>query len=685
MSRSRSFGFAADQQVVSGAVSRFRWVVRPISVAWLTTLTALTAFPLGMQAGAAVETLSRGETSGPMRLSQPMPNEMPSGMAGDQPELRQFEPAIKLLNAGKFPEAGMLYERLLPQIQSLKHLGLKAILLTDLGMIYYNLGHYQKALNTYTQVRITLDAYQAYLRNSDRPEDTRELLLESLRESRYHHNLGLLNERLGQYATALGHYQTVLQLSRRSPSSYLSDAIIYNQIGNVLLKQGDKRQALEYYQRALNIIEVVGFPLGRTGRYTPLPLPELQQKLYGWQGQRTDLKLLDNIDKFDPYPVALLHPWARQALAVTSHSLGNYYLQEGNNFRGLQYHRLGYVMSQSIDDAMLQAESLKALGDAYHKLQSLQESQKAYSDAIAMAQKVGDRALEGAAQDALGGLQLGLGQTQAAAISLSAAAAAWESLRPGLMDQNLASLFESQLKTYQRLQKALIAQNRHGEALITAERGRARALVELLSRRTTLTASHSPWSQAATISLDRIRQLAKIQKATLVQYSVLPNEAIYIWVVRPDGDLQFRQVSLATANKTVARQSLDNTIALLRTDSLGVRGRGAGRGAANASRAGGRSAGSTTGIAGGAMARPLADEDRIAFQPQVAAALTQPIPDFAASARFNDGNLRRLHQVLIEPIADLLPAIPTIASSSSRKIACSSCPLPRSRMPRAVI
>ena len=41
-----------------------------------------------------------------------------------------------------------------------------------------------------------------------------------------------------------------------------------------------------------------------------------------------------------------------------------------------------------------------------------------------------------------------------------------------------------------------------------------------------------------------IQQIAKTQKATLVEYSIIGNHTLYSWVVNPQGAVAFRQVDL---------------------------------------------------------------------------------------------------------------------------------------------
>jgi CHAT domain-containing protein len=185
----------------------------------------------------------------------------------------------------------------------------------------------------------------------------------------------------------------------------------------------------------------------------------------------------------------------------------------------------------------------------------------------------------------------------------------FESIRAGLSnDTYKVSIFETQTNTYSRLQEVLIAQNKTTQALEIAERGRARALVELLTSRlsqnnTNLSFTHPP-------SLQKIQQIAKEQKATIVEYSIIQqiiDAQLFIWVIHPTGEVEFRQVKLRGEQSISLEELVAETL-----EFMGVRIRG--------------------------------------NQPDSVETISPSIePNY---------RLQKLHQLLIEPIADLLPTHP---------------------------
>ncbi|BAY62254.1 hypothetical protein NIES22_23260 [Calothrix brevissima NIES-22] len=118
-----------------------------------------------------------------------------------------------------------------------------------------------------------------------------------------------------------------------------------------------------------------------------------------------------------------------------------------------------------------------------------------------------------------------------------------------LKNLNQTSILKKQTLISQNLLKSLIAQNQPTDALEISERGRERGLVDLL-------AQSLPTKNADTPRVEEIKQVAKSQNATLVQYSLLQADVtvdgkrqtqdseLVIWVIPPNGEISLRKVDL---------------------------------------------------------------------------------------------------------------------------------------------
>jgi CHAT domain-containing protein len=128
-------------------------------------------------------------------------------------------------------------------------------------------------------------------------------------------------------------------------------------------------------------------------------------------------------------------------------------------------------------------------------------------------------------------------------------------------------------------------------------------LIELLASQ--LTDGSLPTTKPTTA---QIQQIAQTQVATIVQYSIVSDENLYIWVIQPNGKIHFHKSDLTQLKKPLSQRVVDSRTAI------------------------------------GARSRDNAD-------------VVVELNEAALQQRREQEtrNLRQLHQLLIEPIAQFLP------------------------------
>ncbi len=104
-------------------------------------------------------------------------------------------------------------------------------------------------------------------------------------------------------------------------------------------------------------------------------------------------------------------------------------------------------------------------------------------------------------------------------------------------------------------------------ALLASENARARAFADLLKNQVSLDSTQKITANPPTIK--QIKKIAKEEKATIVEYWVddakvsnnqpNPEQKIYIWVIQPNGKIDFRSVNLSLAS--LANESLTQFVA----------------------------------------------------------------------------------------------------------------------------
>ncbi|MEM9905007.1 MAG: tetratricopeptide repeat protein, partial [Cyanobacteria bacterium P01_D01_bin.44] len=412
--------------------------------------------------------------------------------------------------------------------------------------------------------------------------------------------LGQTYRVLGQYSRALSY----LEQARRTSGSRSNLTIATAGVGDVYYDLGDYGQAQDIYTEALALSHSTGDRLAVSRNLNRLGQTYRQQKTYD-----------QAIEAFQNARNIAISIGDTVGLERILNNLGETYLEQGelDSAETTFAEALGYTRRGNIS----QTRSLLNLGQ-------LSAAREEYSQALAFYEEAYDWAdyrQERSGQIKVLGRRAQIwyrqNQLSDAQAELDQALELFEQLKPGLFDPEKVSLFETQAYLYELMQQTLVAQGQPEAALETAERGRARAFAELLTAR----------DIAPPPSVVQLRELAKTQQSTLVQYSIVrqpspshtrfTDEQLLIWVIQPDGEITFKQVDLSTL-ETSLTDLVQTTQA-----AIGVRSFGE------------------------------------LFEANFPAPGPAPGPTFTAAASTNrDDVLRQLHDVLIEPIADQLPTDP---------------------------
>ncbi len=476
-------------------------------------------------------------------------------------------------NTGQYEKALLVYQEALNIKKEFDDRRGQATLFNNIGTAYRNLSQYQQALTAYQQ------AFNLFKSVIDKSGEGTTL-----------NNMGGVYDHLGQYSQALEVYQQALDLLRLA-NDKIGEGTTLNNIGVIYRNIGQYEDALKYYEQALEVLK------SSKPNFVATTLNNI--------GEVKDSQGKYN-EALDFYKKSLvIHQQIQDKIGegATLNSIGAAYRNLKEYQEALNIYQQALAVKIEINDRSGKATTLNNMGNVYSDIGQYNKSLELYSEALTLYKQVDGRPDMGTTLNNIGSAYLVMGNYQKASENLYQAIEILDSLRPGLSDANKVAIFETQDHTYRSLQKALIAQNKIDEALEVAERGRARAYVELLAKR--LSATPNTQVTIPVPKIKQIQQIAKVQKATLVEYSIISDKEIFIWVVQPTGEITFRRVDL-TSLETSLNDFVFNSRRL-----IGAGGRGA----------------------GGLV--PIA---------------SQTIP--------SKSTLQKLYSFLIEPIADVLPKNP---------------------------
>ena len=317
---------------------------------------------------------------------------------------------------------------------------------------------------------------------------------ESNLRRRAYNTLGSIQMEIGQYAEAKARFKEAATVANTA-GDYIGKAKTLENLGRVYQLEGNKPQALKQYQQALEDLRRLG-------------------------------------------------AWDRQVFVLNN--LGLLALDLGLKNRALEYFQSAEG-TLSGSGGVGQVLTYINLGYYYAQQQKYDLATDYLERALDWATSKGDRLGEAKALAGLGEIELQQQKYQDASQTLESSVAIFESLRPGLRDEQKISLAESQKFTYDLLQQAYVALQKPDRALVVAERSRARAFVELLAQNTA--AKRPPDFDITPPSLKEIKAIAKNRRATIVNYSIIKNKQgeesqLYIWVINPRGKIKFRQLDL---------------------------------------------------------------------------------------------------------------------------------------------
>lgn len=336
-------------------------------------------------------------------------------------------------------------------------------------------------------------------------------------------------------------YQTLAAFRETEDSHW--EAATLNNLGRIYDRLGNYEEALQYYQQALAILQEIGNPadMGVTLNNIGVVYDNLQNYNQALDYYQQALVIFQDIENHEKVGKIL-------------NNIGIVYDNFQNYQQGLKYYQQALVIFEKIDNQEGAAEILNNIGIIYTKLAQYDKALEYYQQALKIRRQIGDKIAEGSTLRYIAEVYKRIKQYSNAEKNLFSAIEILESLRQNLTDEQKIFLLDSQADVYQTLQQILIAQNQTNTALEVAERGRARAFVELLENKLL----EQPNNQG-TINPPNIQQIKKIaaqQNATIVQYSIIQNflniqgkqkkvdSELYIWVIQPTGNIIFRSISL---------------------------------------------------------------------------------------------------------------------------------------------
>jgi len=364
---------------------------------------------------------------------------------------------LALDHIGMYAEALEFQKRALTEYEALEDRAGVAKTLGNLGKVQWNLGVYEEALEY--QVR-------SLKMNEELKDHAGVATTLGL--------IGSIHRSMGAHAKALEYQERALKLNRE-----LNDldgvAATLGNIGNIHVELGGFKRSLEFQQEALGMSRERGdragmaATLGNIGNIHA----ELGNHEEALKSQMLALEMSEELKD-------------KAGIAATLGNIGSIHAKLGNNEKARTFLERSLKRNEELGSKAYLVANLEALGDIHEALQEYEEAREVYTKALATSREIGSPRTPVLATS-LGALLLDHFDKPDEAVPLLEDAIdrieARRTVDRGLSDEQRASYARTlgRGRSYAAMVRAQLALSRPLDALRYAERGRARAVLDMLA------------------------------------------------------------------------------------------------------------------------------------------------------------------------------------------------------------
>lgn len=378
----------------------------------------------------------------------------------------------------------------------------------NLGVAYKSLGNFYEAIKYYTK------SLELCAKIGDK-----------MGEENAHGNLGTAYELLGQYNEAITHAKKCQEIARQIPDKSAEGRAAGN-IGTCLMKLGKSEEAVRYFEECLNIAREVK---DRQNEGTA----------FGYLGKcKTNLEqhkeAIEMLDKQIAIAEGIVD---KDQLATAYCNKGEAYRLLNDHEQAIAYFEKSLGFAKETENKNVEASSYRSLGRLYGTLPLLNEGNHGEPEK----------------------------REQCFAKSIhylkeSLRCSEWQFDHLQEQDHLKISILDTFIKEYNFLTAVLLFNKRYEEALLVSERGRARALNDLLVSKYNINRDND--SAREPISFDAIENTAS--GSPVLFYSLLSSLQMCIaaWVIG-SGDSSSNSTLLLEIDKAGISDMIDSTYSAL--------------------------------------------------------------------------------------------------------------------------
>ena len=411
---------------------------------------------------------------------------------------------------------------------------------SSLGMAYYDIGQYKTAIKyhqrcleiakevghqageetSYGNLGCAYDSlgqFKTAIEYHQRHLEIAKEVGDKAGEGTSYGNLGCAYRSLGQFKTAIEYHQRGLEIAKEVGHKALEGRSYYN-LGCAYCSLGEFKTAIEYNQRGLEIAKEVGDKAGEGRSYGNLGCAYCSLRKF-----KTAIEYLQRC-------LEIAKEVGDKAGQGTSYgNLGCVYDSLRQFKTAIEYHQRGLEIAKEVGHKALEGRSYYNLGCAYCSLGEFKTAIEYNQRGLEIAKEVGDKAGEASSLSLLGKSFESQGKLRRAFDCFHSSVEVFDSIRASLHfnDQWKITYRDQHKSAYIGLWRINLIQGEVVDALLTAEKGRAQALRDLL------TSKYQPRDFSFAL-------LSFVPSSTI--FIAISGPYVHFWVVLSDDNIQSRKV-----------------------------------------------------------------------------------------------------------------------------------------------
>ena len=366
-----------------------------------------------------------------------------------------------------------------------------------------------------------------------------------------------------QIEMSIKYHEREMQI-RRVTGDKRGEGRSYRALGYDYITLGHYKTSIEYFEKALDIGDVIGSKKAKAHSYSGLGNVYLALGQYdkALKYQEESFKIDEEIED-------------EKGEGASFTNLAGIYRASGQYEKAIEYQNQALEICIEIQDREGEATSYNNLGSIYNALGQYNDSIHFQEKALKIRKEVGDREGEGISYVNLGNVQYALGQHEKAINYLERGLEIFketgskgkehlvlyglamshfheksfskasdyffgsikghESVRKSLKDEDKLSLDDQSISFYKGLTLMLISLGKVDDALCTAERGRARALVDLIFSNFGI----QEINKTNEFTLSSLASLLEKQRSDFLFMGIITKQ-IYLWFMEKSGKINFK-------------------------------------------------------------------------------------------------------------------------------------------------